>query len=283
MAFIAVLENKCEVIRYKEKWGIIMAMDYEGFKKNVYALTSIDLNAYKERQMKRRIDTLIAKNKYNGYEDYTAAIKKDKALFEEFVNYLTINVSEFYRNPEQWKVLESDVFPELVKKYGSGVRIWSAACSTGDEPYSLVMLLSKFMPLNRIKIIATDIDDQVLDKARMGIYRAQSLSALPEEFKTKYFTKVGENSYQIKDEVKKCVEFKKHNLLKDSYPTRLNLIVCRNVVIYFTEDAKTEIYRKFYDSLVPGGTLFVGSTEQIVNYRDLGYTSSRSFFYKKPE
>ena len=170
-----------------------MANDYEGFKKNVYALTSIDLNSYKERQMKRRIDTLIAKNKYPGYDEYIAAIKKDKALFEEFVNYLTINVSEFYRNPEQWKILESYVFPELVKKYGSGVRIWSAACSTGDEPYSLAMLLSKFMPLNRIKIIATDIDEQVLDKARMGLYRGQSLNALPDEFKTKYFTKVGDN------------------------------------------------------------------------------------------
>ena len=260
-----------------------MANDYEGFKKNVYALTSIDLNSYKERQMKRRIDTLIAKNKYPGYDEYIAAIKKDKALFEEFVNYLTINVSEFYRNPEQWKILESDVFPELVKKYGSGVRIWSAACSTGDEPYSLAMLLSKFMPLNRIKIIATDIDEQVLDKARMGLYRGQSLNALPDEFKTKYFTKVGDNSFQIKDEVKKCVEFKKHNLLKDPYPTRLNLIVCRNVVICFTEEAKDGIYRRFYESLAPGGTLFVGSTEQIVNYRELGYISERSFFYKKPE
>ena len=260
-----------------------MANDYEGFKKNVYALTSIDLNSYKERQMKRRIDTLIAKNKYPGYDEYVAAIKKDKVLFEEFVNCLTINVSEFYRNPEQWKILESEVFPELVKKYGSGVRIWSAACSTGDEPYSLAMLLSKFMPLNKIKIIATDIDEQVLDKARMGLYRGQSLNALPDEFKTKYFTKVGDNSFQIKDEVKKCVEFKKHNLLKDPYPTRLNLIVCRNVVIYFTEEAKDGIYKRFYDSLVPGGTLFVGSTEQIVNYRDLGFTSSRSFFYKKTE
>lgn len=145
------------------------------------------------------------------------------------------------------------------------------------------MLLSKFMPLNRIKIIATDIDEQVLDKARMGLYRGQSLNALPDEFKTKYFTKVGDNSFKIKDEVKKCVEFKKHNLLKDPYPTRLNLIVCRNVVIYFTEEAKDGIYRRFYESLVPGGTLFVGSTEQIVNYRELGYISERSFFYKKPE
>ena len=257
-----------------------MINDYESFKKDVYALTKIDLNSYKERQMKRRIDSLIAKNKYPGYKEYVAAIKADKKLFEEFVNYLTINVSEFYRNPEQWKILESDIFPDLIKKYGN-VKIWSAACSTGDEPYSLAMLLGKFMPLSKIKIIATDIDEQVLDKARMGLYKAQSLNALPDEFKKKYFTKIGETSYQICDEIKRCVEFKKHNLLQDPYPTGCNLIVCRNVVIYFTEEAKDAIYRKFYASLTSGGTLFVGSTEQIVNYRDLGYTSSKSFFYHK--
>lgn len=261
-----------------------MPNDYESFKKDVYALTKIDLNAYKERQMKRRIDSLISRHKYPGYDQYVAALKADKKLFEEFVNYLTINVSEFYRNPEQWKILEEEIFPGIIKKAGNGgIRIWSAACSTGDEPYSLVMLLSKFMPLNKIHIIATDIDDQVLDKARMGIYKAQSLNSLPEEFKKKYFTKVGDSSYQINDEIKKCVEFRKHNLLKDAYPDRLNLIVCRNVVIYFTEEAKDEIYKKFYTSLVNGGTLFVGSTEQIVNYKALGYTSSRSFFYHKPE
>lgn len=260
-----------------------MIKDYEDFKKFVLQNTGIDLNAYKERQMKRRIDSLIERNKYDGYDSYSKAIKTNKELMDQFVNYLTINVSEFYRNPALWKTLEDVILPDLIKKFGSNLKIWSAACSTGDEPYSLAMLLSKFMPLNKIKIIATDIDEQVLDKARMGLYRGQSLNALPDEFKTKYFTKVGDNSFQIKDEVKKCVEFKKHNLLKDPYPTRLNLIVCRNVVIYFTEEAKDGIYKRFYDSLVPGGTLFVGSTEQIVNYRDLGFTSSRSFFYKKTE
>ena len=259
-----------------------MANDYESFKKDVFDLTKIDLNAYKERQMKRRIDSLIAKNKYTGYDEYVKAIKTNKDLFEEFVNYLTINVSEFYRNPEQWKVLETETIPSIIARNKGQIRIWSAACSTGDEPYSLVMLLSKFMPLNKIKIIATDIDNQVLDKARMGLYKGQSLNALPEEFKKKYFTKIGDNSYQISDEIKKCVEFKKHNLLKDPYPTNLDLIVCRNVVIYFTDEAKDEIYKKFYQSLVDEGILFVGSTEQIINYRQLGYVSSRSFFYHKP-
>lgn len=258
-----------------------MANDYEGFKKNVYALTSIDLNSYKERQMKRRIDTLIAKNKYPGYDEYIAAIKKDKALFEEFVNYLTINVSEFYRNPEQWKVLETDVFPELVKKYGSGVRIWSAACSTGDEPYSLAMVLAKQIPLDKVRIYATDIDEQVLEKARIGVYGPNSLKGLPDEYKKKYFQQMGEKAYKISDEIKKCVEFKKHNLLKDPYPSGCHLIVCRNVMIYFTEEAKDEIYKKFYASLVKGGCLFVGNTEQIINYKELGFGFDKLFFYNK--
>ncbi len=256
-------------------------MDYEQFKSQIFSLTKIDLNAYKERQMKRRIDALISKHKYPGYQEYVAAIKADVVLFEEFVNYLTINVSEFWRNPEQWKVLENEVVPDLINKNGKSLKIWSAACSTGDEPYSLVMLLSKFMPLSNIKIYATDIDKQVLEKARVGLYNEKSLAGLPAEFKDKFFTKVGLSNYQVNDEIKRCVEFKQGNLLEDKYPTGLDLIVCRNVLIYFTDEAKTEVYRKFNESLKPGGYLFVGSTEQIINYKALNYTSFRSFFYQK--
>ena len=108
--------------------------DYEKFKKDIFQLTKIDLNAYKERQMKRRIDSLITKNKAANYDEYVAMIKKDKEKFEQFVGFLTINVSEFYRNPDQWRLLEKEVFPELIKKYGNNLKIWSAACSTGDEP-----------------------------------------------------------------------------------------------------------------------------------------------------
>ena len=254
--------------------------DYEGFKKKVFTLTSIDLDSYKERQMRRRIDTLIKRHSMSSYEEFVAAIKADKNLFEEFVNYLTINVSEFYRNPEQWKLLDEEIIPVLVKKYGTNLKIWSAACSTGDEPYSLVIAFSKHIPINKIKIIATDIDNQVLDKARMGLYNAKSIANVPEEFKKKYFKQIGP-SYQISDEIKKQVEFKKHNLLKDTYPQGCHLIVCRNVVIYFTDEAKDDIYDKFNKSLVNGGVLFIGSTEQISNYRQFGYERLKSFFYTK--
>jgi len=201
-------------------------------------------------------------------------------MFEEFVNYLTINVSEFYRNPEQWELLDKEVFPKLIEKFGKNLKIWSAACSTGDEPYSLVMALSKFLPLNQIKIIATDIDQQVLHKAQVGLYNSKSIAGVPKEFVDKYFTKIG-MSYQISDEIKKRVEFKQHNLLKDPYPSGCHLIVCRNVLIYFTEEAKDDIYKKFNGALIKDGVLFIGSTEQIMQYKELGFGRYKSFFYTK--
>lgn len=256
--------------------------NYEKFKKDIMTLAKIDLNSYKEKQMRRRINTLITKNGIKSYDEYVALIKKDRDKFDQFVNFLTINVSEFYRNPEQWKILENDVFPKLIQKYGKNLKIWSAACSTGDEPYSLVMALSRHLPLANIRVIATDIDKQVLDTARMGLYNEKSIAAVPDDLKKKFFTKVG-NSYQIADAVKARVEFKSHDLLKDTYPSGCHLIVCRNVVIYFTEEAKDEIYLKFHKALVPGGILFIGSTEQIMNYREIGFNRNKSFFFEKNE
>jgi len=258
-----------------------MVYDYEYFKKEILALTTIDLNSYKEKQMKRRIDTLISKNKIVGYDKYVQALKNDQRLFEEFVNYITINVSEFYRNPDQWKILDEAVIPELINKFGKNLKIWSAACSTGDEPYSLVMALSRYLPLNQIKIYATDLDKQVIAKAKVGLYSEKSIASVPEDLKKKYFTQVGP-SYKIADEIKARVEFKEHNLLKDMYPTDYHLIVCRNVLIYFTEEAKDEVFRKYFKSLAKGGILFIGSTEQIMNYREIGFDRKSSFFYVKP-
>lgn len=258
-----------------------MSYDYEKFKSEVLKLTKIDLNAYKERQMKRRIDSLITKNGYSGYEQYLEALRTDKERFEEFVTYLTINVSEFYRNPDQWKVMDQEIFPELIKKFGKKLKIWSAACSTGDEPYSLVMALSRHVPLEMIHITATDLDKQIIAKAKVGLYSAKSVAAVPDDLKKKYFTQIG-SSYQISDEIKSRVEFKEHNLLDDNYVTGYHMIVCRNVLIYFTEEAKEEVFRKFYKSIVPGGILFIGSTEQIINHKEIGYDRKNSFFYLRP-
>ena len=254
--------------------------DYESFKRVVYTLTKIDLSSYKEKQMRRRIDSLVRKRKCDTYDAYVKLLKTDAAVFEEFVNFLTINVSEFYRNPEQWDLLTREFVPELTKKFGSNLRIWSAACSTGDEPYSLVMALSKHLELSKIKIIATDIDKQVIASAKVGLYSEKSIANVPEEFKRKYFTKVG-SSYQISEQIKKCVEFREHNLLSDPYPRDCHMIVCRNVLIYFTEDAKNEVYEKFAKSLKDGGILFIGSTEQVTDYKSMGYKRRYSFYYEK--
>jgi chemotaxis protein methyltransferase CheR len=254
---------------------------YEAFKQSIYDMTKIDLNSYKERQMKRRIEALITKHEINSYVDYVNLLKTDKVAYEEFINYITINVSEFYRNPEQWILLEKEVFPSLMDRFGKDIKIWSAACSTGDEPYSLAMLLTRFIPINRIRILATDIDKQVMEKAKVGLYHEKSLKALPDEFLKKYFNKVSDRTYQISDTIKSCVEFKQHDLLRDPYPTNCNLIVCRNVLIYFTDEAKNKIYTEFHNALTKDGLLFVGSTEQIIQSQQIGFQNYKSFFYKK--
>ncbi|EMS73308.1 CheR family methyltransferase [Ruminiclostridium cellobioparum] len=254
-------------------------MDYEGFKEEILKMTKINLTLYKEKQMKRRIDALIKKNNFNTYKEYVQALKDNKDLFKEFINYLTINVSEFYRNPDQWAVLEKEIFPLLMSR-NKKLNIWSSACSTGDEPYTLVMVLNKMLPLSSIKILATDIDMGALEKAKTGIYTSKSLENLPKEMKEKYFTMVGDN-YRVKDEVKNCVEFRQFNLLRDPYPTGMDLIVCRNVLIYFTEEAKNDIYKKFNMSLNPQGILFVGSTEQMIMANKYNFKSVKTFFYVK--
>ena len=218
--------------------------NYEAFKKDVLKLTNIDLNFYKEKQMRRRIDTLATKNGCSDYESFVKLLRTDKEKFEQFVNFLTINVSEFYRNPDEWKRMDEIIIPKLIKENGRNLKIWSAACSTGDEPYSLAMAFSRHLPLSNIQILATDIDKQVIQHAQVGLYDEKSIAGVPADLKSKYFTKIG-NSYQISNEIKKCVTFKEHNLLNDKYPQNFDLILCRNVVIYFTDEAKSMIYRCF--------------------------------------
>ena len=256
-------------------------MDYSQFTEKIYKMTTIDLDKYKERQMKRRIDTLIDKTGYDGYDSFIVGLQNDPKLYETFINYLTINVSEFFRNKEQWDNLNNTVYPYLFDTFSKKPVIWSAACSTGEEPYSLVMSLAEFIPLSNIHIIATDIDKQVLAKAKDGIYTEKSIKSVPEKYLKKYFTKIDSYSYKINDEIKKCVEFKQHNLLKDPYPMECDMIVCRNVLIYFTEEAKHDIFVKFNKSLKKAGVLFVGSTEQIIKPKEIGYSVWKSFFYKK--
>lgn len=252
---------------------------YRGFIANIKRKTGIDLSLYKEAQMKRRLTSLYERRGYKSFDDFYEAINNDKKVLDEFLDRMTINVSEFYRNKERWDVLENKIYPELLKT-NKRLKIWSAACSTGEEPYSLAMVLTSHVPLSTISIFATDLDEGAIEKAKVGLYSKNSIKNVPPKALQQYFVNDGLH-YQVTEDIKKTVTFKQHNLLKDTYQTGYDLIVCRNVMIYFTEEAKDQIYHNFAKSLKPGGVLFVGSTEQIFNPERYGLESIETFFYKK--
>lgn len=253
--------------------------DYIDFISKIKKKTGIDLSLYKEAQMKRRLTSLYEKKGFRNFLDYYTAIHNDSELLNEFLDRMTINVSEFYRNAQRWDVLEKKIFPMLLAQ-NKKLKIWSAACSTGEEPYSLAMVLSSHVPLMDISILATDLDAGVLERAKVGLYQERSLKEVPKNILDKYFVNQGHH-YQVKDEIKRTVQFKQQNLLGDSYGSGYDLIVCRNVMIYFTEEAKDQIYSDFSKALRPGGILFVGSTEQIFNPSKYGFESEETFFYRK--
>lgn len=256
-----------------------MSQDYIFFISRINQKLGIDLSLYKEAQMKRRITSLRNKRGYQDFASYYRALEKNDALLKEFTKRLTINVSEFYRNPKRWVVLEQKIIPLLTEKKNK-LTIWSAACSTGEEPYSIAMLLSELFPHIQVNIIATDIDEAVLRQAKQGVYQEQSLKNLSDHFKKEYFT-YKNNLYHINNSIKNLVTFKKHNLLADAYPENIDLLICRNVLIYFTDKAKDLIYQKFGSSLNDKGILFVGSTEQIFNSDKYHLELVETFFYQK--
>lgn len=256
--------------------------DWELFKKKLDAKTGIDLDLYKEAQMRRRIGNLVDRSDVDSYVAYFNKVSQNKEDFAGFIEYLTINVSEFFRNPDKFDIVEKDVLPMLLKK-SPKLNIWSAGCSIGAEPYTLAIILKEMTPNVKHRILATDLDIEILAKAKKGVYTDNEIKALRPDRKAKYFDKTSDGKFAIKPEIKSMVEFKQHNLLKDPYEKGFNLICNRNVVIYFTEDAKTQMYTGFLESLVPGGILFVGATESILNYRQIGFSSYKAFFYQKPE
>lgn len=253
--------------------------DYEQFIESIKRKTGIDLALYKEAQMKRRLTSLYEKKGYRSFVDFFAALDRDRDLMNEFLDRMTINVSEFYRNAKRWEVLQNKIFPKLLEN-NKRLKIWSAACSTGEEPYSLAMVLSQHVPLSQVNVLATDLDENVIQKAKLGLYPERSLAEVPKDIQAKYFTKEGP-FFKVSEDIKRTVTFKKHNLLKDTYEANYDLIVCRNVMIYFTEEAKDQIYANFSKSLRPGGILFVGSTEQIFNPGRYGFEVEDTFFYRK--
>lgn len=254
-------------------------MEFNEFHKWVHRELGINLSAYKPEQLNRRINSLMTRVGIKSLEEYTRVIKNDSVQRQKFLDFITINVTEFFRNPELFVELEKQISNELLP-VNRNLKIWSAACSIGCEPYTLAMILNRIAPVGNHTILATDIDNTILSKAKIGEYTKNEMKSVSSSDMSKYFLQK-DDKYYIDDKIKNMVTFKKHDLILDKYETGFDLIVCRNVVIYFNNDVKQEIYKKFSDSLKKGGLLFVGATESIYNYRDYGFEKASTFIYKK--
>ena len=254
-------------------------MDFNEFHKWVHKELGINLSAYKPEQLNRRINSLMTRVGIKTLDEYSKVIKNNPEQKQKFLDFITINVTEFFRNPELFLDLEKQISKELLPNTPN-LKIWSAACSIGCEPYTVGMILNKLTPNGRHNIIATDIDDTILARAKTGEYTQNEMKGINNADLTKYF-KIKDDIYYIESKIKNMVTFKKHDLILDTYETGFDLIICRNVVIYFNNDSKQEIYKKFSNSLKKGGLLFVGATESIYNYRDYGFEKASTFIYKK--
>lgn len=255
-------------------------MDFSKIEQFVLREYGINLTAYKSKQLTRRVESFLSRTGAKNELEFINILKTDKVLSKKFLDHLTINVSEFFRNKEMFIELENKI-KEILKPDKNTLKIWSAACSNGSEPYTLAIIMDRLTPGKRHQIIATDIDNTILETAKKGVYTSNDIKNVDLALREKYFTKSGE-SYAIKDDIKNRVSFKKHDLILDRYDSGYDLIVCRNVVIYFTQETKNDIYKKFYQAMKPGALLFVGATESIYNYREFGFEKASTFIYRKP-
>ena len=268
--------------------------DYREFKTRVLRRTGIDLGQYKQLQMHRRLWNLVEKSRAPSFMAYYELLESDGRELSAFLDRITINVSEFFRNPEKWEHLRNRVLPTLLSNPDS-LRFWCAGCSYGAEPYSLAMLLAQDAPDREYVLVASDIDKRMLTKANQGLYPVQDLRNLEPELLSRFFTGVEDDVrrapneipqphsvYRVSSEIRERITFQEHNLLADEFEGNLNLICCRNVVIYFTEAAKVRLFQNFYDALAPGGVLFLGATERIFQYREIGFQWLESGFYRRP-
>lgn len=256
-----------------------MSLNFDDFYVWSREKLNLQLDGYKERQLQRRIATIMRKSGMQDLGSYAELITIDPLIKKEFLDYITINVTDFYRNPEIFSEFEELLIQTVAKRFPS-LKIWSAACSTGAEIYSIAMVLQQNRMTNRSTLIGTDIDETILDKARKGIYAEHEIKNLKEEELETFFALKGRH-YHLREDIKKMVVFHKQDLILDSYEKGFQVIVCRNVTIYFKDEIKNAIYQKLSQSLVSGGILFIGATETI--YRPEVYQLKKigSFLYEK--
>lgn len=258
-------------------------LEYKYIRHKLQRLTGIDLNCYKAPQMQRRLKAYLMRTGYPNWPKFFQSIQDDPVALNKFRDYLTINVSSFLRDLDKYNYLQTSILPELLHSRAT-LWSWSAGCARGQEAYSLAMLLAEASgTLDQHRILATDIDRSTLDWARAGgPYTADDIANVPADWLQCYFDFYN-NGYWVNEFLRRRITFRHHNLLSDSITGKFDLIICRNVVIYFQPDVKRELYHRFYEALRPGGVLFVGGTEIVPKAADIGFETVNISFYRRPD
>jgi chemotaxis protein methyltransferase CheR len=237
-----------------------------------------------------RLSSTIQQHGFTDFKSFLNMVYSDKSGSEmiNLINKLTTNHTYFYREPEHYEFMAKEALPYFEqKKKDHRLMIWSAACSSGEEPYTNIMQCLEYFGLKtaswKIDLLATDISNRVMDMAKAAVYNKESMKNLNESWKKKYFTTVTPETFKVKDDVTKRVQIKSFNLMDPipfkTYP--FDIIFCRNVMIYFEQDTKLALVKRFYDVLAPGGYLFIGHAESIPR-ESTKYQYVKPAIYRKP-
>src|SRR5215207_8176738 len=235
-----------------------------GFDFTGYKRTSL------ERRVRRRMDS-IGCNSFGDYLDYLEVHPDEYA---QLFDMLLINVTEFFRDPPAWEHLREEVLPELLadKPPEEQVRVWSAGSASGQEAYSAAMLLVELLGvdgyLERVKIYATDIDEDALSSARLAAYTAKEVASVPETLRERYF-EPSDRRFAFRKDLRRNVIFGRNNLVQDAPISRLDLLICRNTLMYFNAETQSRILRHFHFALVDSGALVLGKSEMMLTHREM--------------
>jgi len=241
--------------------------DFENFRGLIYEASGIHFSESNRVILESRLKEKLRKSELKTPGEYYNILTKDKEELKLLLDSVTTNLTRFFRNTAHFDTMEHYVIPELVKmKRARGetkIRIWSAGCSTGEEPYSLAMLAKELLPAGiLVDITASDLSLKSLMTAKEGYYPLSRIAGIPEKYLTKYFHKKPDG-YQVTEDIKKLVRFDYHNLKFDSGNTNLDIVFCRNVIIYFDEPAQEAVIQKFWKSMNNQSFLFIGHSESL--------------------
>jgi two-component system CheB/CheR fusion protein len=239
------------------------------------ASRSFDFTGYKRSTLTRRVRKRMQTVEVEGFAAYRDYLELHPQEFEALFNTILINVTSFFRDPEAWRVLGEEFIPALVarKAPGAQIRVWSAGCASGEEAYSLVMLLAEAMGADafrdRVKVYATDVDAEALAQARRAAYPAESMAGLPAGFAERYFEPTPDGQHVFRADLRRQVIFGRHDLVQDAPISHLDVLACRNVLMYFNAEAQGRILGRFHFALAPQGTLFLGKAEMMRTHGNL--------------